>query len=235
MYEEIAEVVAESDEVLMEEYFNGEKFTREELLRGVTAALLEGDAVPLLVGSAEKGIGIDILLNTIVNYMPAPDDERAHTGFRYESGEERSISSDEPFSAVVFKTITDPYVGKISVYKVLSGTMTKETGLFNASQEKDEKNTGPFIIRGKDQFPVEAIHAGDIGAIGKLTATKPATPFAIKHTPWFTNGLKCPNRYTSTPSKRHRKTTKKNSPPLFANYKTKIRASSSIAIPKPSK
>ena len=74
MYEEIAEVVAESDEVLMEKYFNGEKFTREELLRGVTAALLEGDAVPLLVGSAEKGIGIDILLNTIVNYMPAPDD-----------------------------------------------------------------------------------------------------------------------------------------------------------------
>ncbi|MDY3117953.1 MAG: elongation factor G [Peptoniphilus sp.] len=172
MYEEIAEVVAESDEVLMDKYFSGEKFTRDELLGGVTAALLNGDAVPLLVGSAEKGIGIDILLNTIVNYMPAPDDERAHTGFRYESGEERTMADDEPFSAVVFKTITDPYVGKISIYKVLSGTVTKDTVLFNSSQDAEEKNTGPFVIRGKEQFPVDAIHAGDIGAISKLTITK---------------------------------------------------------------
>ena len=172
MYEEIAEVVAESDEVLMDKYFSGEKFTRDELLRGVTAALLNGDAVPLLVGSAEKGIGIDILLNTIVNYMPAPDDERAHTGFRYESGEERAISDSDPFSAVVFKTITDPYVGKISIFKVLSGTMTKDTALFNSSQDVEEKNTGLFVIRGKEQLPVDVIHAGDIGAVAKLTVTK---------------------------------------------------------------
>ena len=172
MYEEIAEVVAESDEVLMDKYFSGEKFTRDELLRGVTAALLNGDAVPLLVGSAEKGIGIDILLNTIVNYMPAPDDERAHTGFRYESGEERTISDSDPFSAVVFKTITDPYVGKISIFKVLSGTMTKDTALFNSSQDVEEKNTGLFVIRGKEQLPVDVIHAGDIGAVSKLTVTK---------------------------------------------------------------
>lgn len=172
MYEEIAEVVAESDEVLMDKYFSGEKFTRDELLRGVTAALLNGDAVPLLVGSAEKGIGIDILLNTIVNYMPAPDDERAHTGFRYESGEERTISDTDPFSAVVFKTITDPYVGKISIFKVLSGTISKDTALFNSSQDVEEKNTGIFVIRGKEQLPVDAIHAGDIGAVAKLTVTK---------------------------------------------------------------
>ena len=172
MYEEIAEVVAESDEVLMDKYFSGEKFTRDELLRGVTAALLNGDAVPLLDGSAEKGIGIDILLNTIVNYMPAPDDERAHTGFRYESGEERAISDSDPFSAVVFKTITDPYVGKISIFKVLSGTMSKDTALFNSSQDTEEKNTGLFVIRGKEQLPVDVIHAGDIGAIAKLTVTK---------------------------------------------------------------
>ena len=172
MYEEIAEVVAESDEVLMDKYFSGEKFTRDELLRGVTAALLNGDAVPLLVGSAEKGIGIDILLNTIVNYMPAPDDERAHTGFRYESGEERTVSDTDPFSAVVFKTITDPYVGKISIFKVLSGTMSKDTALFNSSQDVEEKNTGIFVIRGKEQLPVDAIHAGDIGAVAKLTVTK---------------------------------------------------------------
>ncbi|MEQ2627995.1 elongation factor G [Peptoniphilus lacrimalis] len=171
MYEEIAEVVAGSDEVLMEKYFNGEKFTREDLLRGVTTALLEGDAVPLLVGSGEKGIGIDILLNTIVNYMPAPNDKRAHTGFRYEEGEEREISEKGPFAAVVFKTITDPFVGKISIFKVISGKLKKDTPLYNSSKEEAEKLGGVYVIRGKNQMEVEEICAGDIGATTKLAVT----------------------------------------------------------------
>ena len=172
MYEEIAEVVAESDEVLMEKYFAGEKFTREDLLRGVTSALLSGDAVPLLVGSAEKGIGIDILLNTIVNYMPSPDDERAHLGFRVEEGERKKVSIDEPFSAVVFKTITDPFVGKISIFKVISGKMTKNTPLYNSTKDQNEKLGGLYVIRGKKQFEVEELQAGDIGATTKLTITE---------------------------------------------------------------
>ena len=171
MYEEIAEVVAGSDEVLMEKYFNGEKFTREDLLRGVTTALLEGDAVPLLVGSGEKGIGIDILLNTIVNYMPAPNDKRAHTGFRYEEGEEREISEKDPFAAVVFKTITDPFVGKISIFKVISGKPKKDTPPYNSSKEEAEKLGGVYVIRGKDRMEVEEICAGDIGATTKLAVT----------------------------------------------------------------
>lgn len=171
MYEEIAEVVAGSDEVLMEKYFNGEKFTREDLLRGVTTALLEGDAVPLLVGSGEKGIGIDILLNTIVNYMPAPNDKRAHTGFRYEEGEEREISEKDPFAAVVFKTITDPFVGKNSIFKVISGKLKKDTPLYNSSKEEAEKLGGVYVIRGKNQMEVEEICAGDIGATTKLAVT----------------------------------------------------------------
>lgn len=172
MYEEIVEVVAEADEVLMEKYFNGEKFTREEVLRGVTTALLEGRAVPLLVGSAEKGIGIDILLNTIVNYMPAPNDERAHSGFRYESGEERKVDVNEPFSAVVFKTITDPFVGKISIFKVISGKITKDTPIYNANKEEMEKLGGIFSIRGKTQLDVGELDAGDIGATTKLQFTE---------------------------------------------------------------
>ncbi len=168
IYEEIAEVVAGSDEVLMEKYFSGEKFTREDLLRGVTSALLSGDAVPLLVGSGEKGIGIDILLNTIVNYMPAPNDERAHLGFRVEDGEARKVSTDEPFSSVIFKTITDPFVGKISIFKVISGKLTKNTALYNSTKDANEKLGGLYVIRGKKQFEVEEIQAGDIGATTKL-------------------------------------------------------------------
>ncbi|MDK7355620.1 elongation factor G [Peptoniphilus harei] len=171
MYEEIAEVVAGSDEVLMEKYFSGEKFTREDLLRGVTTALLEGDAVPLLVGSGEKGIGIDILLNTIVNYMPAPDDDRAHLGFRYKKGEERKVSEKDPFAAVVFKTISDPFLGKISIFKVISGILTKNTSLYNVNNDESEKLGGLFVMRGKEQIEVDEIHAGDIGATTKLVGT----------------------------------------------------------------
>ncbi|MBS5594121.1 MAG: elongation factor G [Clostridiales bacterium] len=172
MYEEIAEVVAESDEVLMEKYFAGEKFTREDLLRGVTAALLEGDAVPLLVGSAEKGIGIDILLNMIVNYMPSPDDDRANIGFRYESGEKRTVDANEPFSAVVFKTMIDPFLGKISLFKVLSGKISKESALYNASKDQAEKFGSVSVLRGKTQIEVAEIQAGDIGCVTKLQVTE---------------------------------------------------------------
>ena len=171
MYEEIAEVVAGSDEVLMEKYFSGEKFTREDLLRGVTTALLEGDAVPLLVGSGEKGIGIDILLNTIVNYMPAPDDDRAHLGFRFKEGEERKVSAKDPFAAVVFKTVSDPFLGKISIFKVISGILTKNTPLYNVTTEETEKLGGLFVMRGKEQIEVDEIYAGDIGATTKLAGT----------------------------------------------------------------
>lgn len=172
MYEEIAEVVAESDEVLMEKYFAGEKFTREDLLRGVTAALLEGDAVPLLVGSAEKGIGIDILLNMIVNYMPSPDDDRANIGFRYESGEKRAVDANDPFSAVVFKTMIDPFLGKISLFKVLSGKISKESALYNASKDQAEKFGSLSLLRGKTQIEVAEIQAGDIGCVTKLQVTE---------------------------------------------------------------
>lgn len=192
VYEEIAEVVATSDETLMDKYFAGESFTRDELLRGVTSALLSGDAVPLLVGSAEKGIGIDILLNTIINYMPSPDDERAHTGFRYESGEERKGTANEPFSAYVFKTITDPYVGKISLFKVMSGKLTKDTTIVNTTKNEPESFNGPFIMRGKEQIPVDEIQAGDIGAVTKLEYTQTRDTLADKAHPVLYKRVRLP-------------------------------------------
>ncbi|MDO5036710.1 MAG: elongation factor G [Tissierellia bacterium] len=192
MYEEIAEVVAVSDDNLMEKYFSGEKFTRDELLEGLTSALLQGEAVPLLVGSAEKGIGIDILLNTIVNYMPGPDDERAHTGFRLVEGEERKISSKEPFSAMVFKTISDPYIGKISIFKVLSGVMKKGMSVYNQSRETEERTSALFVIRGKDQLEVEEVHAGDIGATSRLSVTLTGDTLTDKAHPVLYKSAKLP-------------------------------------------
>lgn len=192
IYEEIAEVVAESDDVLMEKYFSGEKFTREDLLRGVTAALLEGRAVPLLVGSAEKVIGIDLLLNLIVNYMPSPGDERAHIGFRHEDDKVRNVDVNDPYSAVVFKTITDPFVGKISMFKVISGKITKDTPLYNSTKGESEKLGNLFVLRGKQQFEVPEILAGDIGVTTKLSVTQTGDTLSDKSDPTLYKKIEYP-------------------------------------------
>ncbi len=183
IFEEIAEVVAESDEVLMDKFFNGERFTREELLRGVTTALLEGRAVPLLVGSAEKSIGIDLLLNVIKNYMPAPNDPRAHLGYRFESGEERTVNAKEPFSAVVFKTLTDPFVGKLSIFKVISGSVKKGDEIYNSSKETMEKMGGLLYLRGKTQIETQEVVAGDIGVFSKLQVSQTGDTLCDKDHP----------------------------------------------------
>ena len=193
LFEVIAEVVAESDEALMEKYFEGEKYTREELLRGVSAAVLEGRAVPLLVGSAEKSIGIDLLLRVIGNYMPAPNDPRAHAGFRYESGEERAaVSVDEPFSAVVFKTLTDPFVGKLSMFKAMSGSLKKGDDIYNVSKDVTEKAGNLLMLRGKQQIEVPEVVAGDIGVLSRLQHTQTADTLSDKDHPVLYKRIKYP-------------------------------------------
>ncbi len=192
IYEDIAEVVAEADEELMEKYFAGEKFTREDLLRGVTTALLEGRAVPLLVGAAEKAIGVDLLMNLIVNYMPSPADERANIGFRREDGEDVKVDVKEPFSAVVFKTIVDPFVGKISLFKVLSGKLTKDTPVYNITQDKPEKLGSLVVLRGKNQMDINELQAGDIGATTKLSVTQTGDTLCDKAHPVKYKALKYP-------------------------------------------
>lgn len=172
VYNEIAEVVAETDDEFMEKFFNGENFTHEEFMKGVTSALLEGTAVPLIAGSSETGAGLDILLETICSYMPSPNDERAHNGFRREDGEQASVDPNEPFSAVVFKTIVDPFVGKISIFKVVSGKLKKDDTLYNSSKGISEKFGSLFFLRGKNQIETDEIVAGDIGAVSKLVETE---------------------------------------------------------------
>ena len=133
--EKIIEVIAESDDDLMMKYFDGEEFTPEEIKKGMTDAIVSGRAVPLIMGCATTGEGLDLLLEVIEKYMPAPDFPEANLGFRYEKGEERTVTVDEPYSLVVFKTLSDSFVGKISIFKVVSGSVTKNTLLYNSSKE----------------------------------------------------------------------------------------------------
>ena len=172
VYDTIVEVVAETDDELMEKFFDGEEFSHEEFMKGVTSALLNGSAVPLICGSATTGAGIDMLLDIITDYMPAPNDERAKRGFRNEDDNVRKIDVNEPFSAVVFKTIVDPFVGRISIFKVMSGKITKDTEIFNSTKDEMDKAAGLFFLRGKTQIETSEIIAGDIGAVSKLNLTE---------------------------------------------------------------
>lgn len=174
--EEIMEVlkekIAETDEALMEKYFEGEEFTPEEMEKGINLSVASGDLVPLIVGSAEKTIGTDFLLEMIEKYIPSPADVGSVKGTKDEVEIIRKVDANEPFSAVVFKTIVDPFVGKLTLFKVVSGKITKDTEVFNSTKDKSEKMGGLFLLRGKNQLEVSEIQAGDIGATSKLNYTQ---------------------------------------------------------------
>lgn len=189
---EIVEAVAETDDNLMEKYFSGEEFTHEEFMSGITTAMLEGSIVPLIAGSATTGIGVDELMDVIVDYMPAPTDSRANIGFRHEDDKERSVNVNEPFSAVVFKTIADPFVGKISIFKVISGKISRNDEIYNSSKKIVEKAGGLFTIRGKEQLETSEVIAGDIGAMSKLSETQTGDTLSAKSDPTVYKKVKYP-------------------------------------------
>jgi len=168
----IIEKVAETDEDLMEKYFDGSAFTTEEMDKGIRLSVAEGDLTPLIVGCAEKAMGVDYLLKLINKYLPSPLDVGSVKGLVDDVEVERKISKNEAFSAIVFKTIIDPFVGKLSLFKVVSGRITKNTELYNPIKDKTEKIGGLFLLRGKNQLEVDEVQAGDIGAMSKLIHTQ---------------------------------------------------------------
>jgi len=171
--EKLKEAVAETDEELMEKYFSGEEFTDEEIKKGVRKGILDGSLVPVLCGSAINNVGVHLLMDAIVEYMPSPADVATVKAKKAGSDEsiEINIKENEPFSALVFKTIADPFVGKISLFKIYSGTLTSDSTVYNSTSEKNEKIGQLFTLRGKKQIPVDKLIAGDIGGVAKLQTT----------------------------------------------------------------
>ena len=170
--EEITEASAGAVDELMMKYLDGEELTHEEIIEGFRAGMKDGSIVPVVPCSAVTGVGVARLLDTIANYMHSPRHVK-FTGVNPKNGEtiERPCSSDQPFSAFVFKTIADPFVGKLSLVRVFSGQLTSATPLYNACSEKTEKAGGLFFMRGKKQQNASTIYAGDIGALSKLQYT----------------------------------------------------------------
>lgn len=190
--EMLMEKIAETDEELMEKYFEGEEFTESEVKKGLKLSIVNGDLVPLLVGVAEKAMGIDMLLKMAKDYLPSPADVGSYVGYKGEEEVERKVDPNEPFSAIVFKTIVDPFVGKLSLFKVLSGKITKDQDIYNVSKDKSEKLGGLFVLRGKNQIEVPEIVAGDIGATSKLQVTQTGDSICEKSNPTLYDRIEYP-------------------------------------------
>ena len=169
----LLESVAESDEALLEKYFAGESFTEQEIQEGLRKGVLNGDIVPLVCGATSKNIGIHTLLDMLCDYSPSPADMPPKEGECPETGSivQRTLEPNEPFSAQVFKTIVDPYIGKISIFKVISGKLVPDTEVLNANKGEKEKISTMFLLRGKTQIEVNEVKAGDIAAVSKLHHT----------------------------------------------------------------
>ncbi|MBO4681223.1 MAG: elongation factor G [Clostridiales bacterium] len=168
----VNEVVAEADDALMEKFFAGEPFTEDEFRHGVHAGFREGKLHPIYCGSAYMNWGIDFLLNCISKDTP-PAGKKPALEATLPDGSTQMVgcSIDDPLAAFVFKTITDPFVGKISIFKVNAGTLRANSTVYNATKGKDERIGGLFYLRGKEQIATDKVTAGDIGAASKLANT----------------------------------------------------------------
>ena len=169
----ITEAVAETDEVLLDKYFNDEEITDLEIYEGLINGCTSGDIAPVMCGSASKAIGINTLLEDIVECFPSPKYAIPQKAKNLSTKEEvfLKLNENDPFSAFVFKTIADPFVGKISLFRVITGKLNGEVDVINSNKDKPEKLANVFFMRGKNQIPTKEIVAGDIGAVAKLQYT----------------------------------------------------------------
>lgn len=171
--EQLLEAVAESDDELMEKYLEGESLSEEEVLKGLREGTLTGVFTPVFCGSATANIGIRQLLDYITICMPSPIDKGTQMGVKPYTEEtvERQPSETDPFSAMVFKTINDPYAGKLTLMRLYSGTLSSDTVVYNPNKDEKERISNIFKLEGKKQSPIDLAAAGDIIAVPKLKVT----------------------------------------------------------------
>jgi len=171
--ENLIENIAEADDDLVERYLEGEELTEEELRSALRKGTLARTFVPVVCGSATRNIGIDLLMNLIVDSMPSPMDRGSRTGTDPASGEEveRAPDPDGPFSAFVVKTLADPYAGRLTIFRVVSGSLGSDGTFYNASKETKERFNQLLTITGKEQKPATGAGPGSIVAMAKLKET----------------------------------------------------------------
>ncbi|NLJ96811.1 MAG: elongation factor G [Clostridiales bacterium] len=195
--EVLLEAVAETSEELMEKYFDGEEFTQQEISQALRTNVIDGSIVPVLIGSGINAQGTTMLMQAIDKYFPDPTKTKI-SGKNTNTDEifEADYDPKKPFSARVFKTIADPFIGKFSLFKVCSGVLTSDVSLYNVNKDTDEKINKIYVLRGKDQMEVSELHAGDIGALGRLSETVTGDTLATKANPVKYDPIEVSTPYT---------------------------------------
>jgi elongation factor G len=183
--DKLVEMVAESNEDLIEEFFEKGTLSQKDLVRGLRQAIVSGKLHPVLPASAIHNIGGNVILDAIVDLLPSPLDRGPATGTHptTKATTNRKPTTDEPVSAFVFKTIVDPHAGQISLFRVYSGTLKADSHVHNITRDADERIGHLLLLEGKSQVQVSEIQAGDLGATAKLRDTHTNDTLADKNFP----------------------------------------------------
>ncbi|GAH08285.1 unnamed protein product, partial [marine sediment metagenome] len=170
---ELVEAVAEFDDELLMKYLDGETLTNQEITSLLKQGIKERKIVPILCGSATMNLGIELLLDFISEYLPSPSEMPPVAAKNVKTSSEELIknSIDTPFSAFVFKTVADPYVGNLTYFRVYSGKLPEDSNIYNSSKSIDNKVGKIYKMQGKNQRPISEVRAGDIAAVAKLKNT----------------------------------------------------------------
>ncbi|PYV03023.1 MAG: elongation factor G [Acidobacteria bacterium] len=184
-HEALVEMVAEGNDKLMEEFFDKGTIPVEDLMPGIKQAASEKRLYPVVVSAGLPNIGSDALLNFMVDYLPSPLDRGEVEGLDHEGGKtiKRKMADDQPVSAYVFKTMADPFAGRVSYFKVMSGVVKNEANLTNFTRGGTERLSHIAVIQGKAQTPVAELHAGDLGVVAKLRDTLTGDTLGDKSAP----------------------------------------------------
>ena len=193
----LLEAVAETSEELMEKYFSGEEFTQQEISQALRNNVIDGTIVPVMMGSGLNAQGTTMLLQAIEKYFPSPE-KATIKGKNVKTDQEIVVDYDDskPFSARVFKTIVDPFIGKFSLFKICSGVIKSDSVIYNANKDTEEKISRLYVLRGKEQIEVSELHAGDIGALGKLSNTSTGDTLSTKANPIIYDPIEVSTPYT---------------------------------------
>lgn len=182
MREALIESVAEMDDALMEKYFDQGTLEDADIAAGLEIGLRTGKVVPVLCGSAMKMVGVDTLLDFIASSVPSPASVPPVEGTSPSGALEKRAAAD-PFCALVFKTMADPYVGKLTYFRVFSGSIRSDSHVYNANRERDERVGQVYFLQGKNQEATSEVGPGDIGAVAKLQETVTGDTLCDKNKP----------------------------------------------------
>ncbi|MBI4304477.1 MAG: elongation factor G [Chloroflexi bacterium] len=189
--EKLIEAVAEVDDNLIEKYLGGEELTQEELKGALRQGVVSGKIVPILAGSGLQNVGLGLLLDAMTSYLPSPK-ERKVAVLADSAKQEIEPSETAPLAALVFKTTADPYVGKLTYFRVYNGVLSSNSQVWNVTRNDTERIGQLYLIRGKTQEAVAQVKAGDIGAVAKLGLTATGDTLCSKEKPVKLVGISFP-------------------------------------------